>query len=325
MDQPVETRNFFPTLKRSATPTSSGSTVVSYTSDRGTGPILTFIHGYPQSAFIWRYIAPILANANISLFIPELPGYGISSPASAHSKKAIGAALLEALTATISASASSPRPLILGGHDRGARICHRLAVDKDDLPPSLHLVGTILMDIVPTKVQWDFFTNPDIAQGYFHWPLLANVEIAMRMLRAYGGGNWARDASIRLMGKKPESRARLLSDGAVEVYADLFEKEETLRHSCEDYASGAGPEYREQEEDQKQGKKIEVPVMVMFSKEKLGAMIDVAEEWKGWIKEGVDYYPVGIGPGVGHYLPEEAYDVVAENVLVFMSKYGGSE
>lgn len=53
MAEPVETRNFYPALQRNVMPTSSGSVVVSYTSDLGNGgPILTLIHGYPQSALM---------------------------------------------------------------------------------------------------------------------------------------------------------------------------------------------------------------------------------------------------------------------------------
>lgn len=53
MAEPIESRNFFPALQRNVTPTASGSDVVSYTSDLGNGgPILTLIHGYPQSALM---------------------------------------------------------------------------------------------------------------------------------------------------------------------------------------------------------------------------------------------------------------------------------
>lgn len=49
----MESRNFYPNLRRNVTPTPSGSKVVSYSSDLGNGsPILTLIHGYPQSAFM---------------------------------------------------------------------------------------------------------------------------------------------------------------------------------------------------------------------------------------------------------------------------------
>ncbi len=50
----LETRNFYPSLRRHVTPTESGSEVVSYVSDLGKDtPVLTLIHGYPQSAFMY--------------------------------------------------------------------------------------------------------------------------------------------------------------------------------------------------------------------------------------------------------------------------------
>lgn len=49
----LESRSFYPELQRNVTPTKSGSKVVSYTSDMGVGkPIVTLIHGYPQSAYM---------------------------------------------------------------------------------------------------------------------------------------------------------------------------------------------------------------------------------------------------------------------------------
>jgi pimeloyl-ACP methyl ester carboxylesterase len=206
--------------------------------------------------------------------------------------------------------------VILGGHDRGARISHRLAVSRADFP-ALEIIGAVLIDIVPTKTQWDKFANPAVSKGYFHWPFLANVELAVKMLRAYGGANWCRDQHYRITTSEV-GRRRMESDGAVEVYAALFQKEETLRYSCEDYAAGAEPEYAQQAEDQTAGRKIDVPVMVMFSDAMLGSRIDVATEWEDWIAEGTPYRPVPVGDGYGHYLPEEAYDIVAENILSFV-------
>ncbi|KAJ9150700.1 Alpha/beta hydrolase [Pleurostoma richardsiae] len=317
-EESVESRNFFPGLQRHATPTASGSTIVSYTSDLGPDtPILTLIHGYPQSAFIWRYLVPALVD-KISLFVPELPGYGISSPAPDSSKLVVGGGLLEALQSTFGISESSPRKLILGGHDRGARICHRLAVHKDRFP-AFKIVATILLDIVPTKIQWDKFQNPAVAQAYFHWPLLANVDLAVQLITAFGGANWCRGA-LRLAGNQ-EGLRRLTADGAVDAYAALFSKAETIRHSCEDYAASAGPEYAEQAAEQEAGRKIDVPALVAFSQANLGARIDVAEEWKDWIAPGTPYEPVAVGEGYGHYLPEEAHDIVASRITEFLARY----
>lgn len=52
----VTTRNFFPELQRNVTSAAGNLRVVSYTSDLGSDvPIVTLIHGYPQSAF-WQVL-----------------------------------------------------------------------------------------------------------------------------------------------------------------------------------------------------------------------------------------------------------------------------
>ncbi len=258
-------------------------------------------------------------EGRVSLFIPELPGYGISTPSKQNSRMDIGKALLEALQTVFSATPNSPRKIVLGGHDRGARICHRLAVSRADFP-SVAVIGAVLLDILPTKAQWENFSNPLVSQAYFHWPLLANVDLAMDMLTAFGGANWCRRAHYGLKSNE-EGKKRIDSDGAVEIYASLFDKAETLRYSCEDYAAGAAPECAEQAKDQKAGRKIDVPTMVMFSQANLGRMCDVAEEWQNWIAPDVDYEAIAIGEGYGHFLPEEAYDLVSQHVLRHLQKF----
>lgn len=310
-------------LRQHCIPTTSGSTVVCYTSDLGNnGPILTLIHGYPQSSFTWRHLVPYLQD-KISLFVPEVPGYGVSSPctSTSHSKRHVGSALLEALREAFRVDPSCPRQVILGGHDRGARVSHRLALDKDALAQQgLDVVGTILLDIAPLQVQWEAFgTDPAACVGYFHWPFLANVELAVDMLSAYGGGRWCRDGLRRAQGSNEEGRRRFAADGAVEIYAALFEKE-TLRGTCEDYAQGAAPEVEEQKSDQLAGRKIAVPTLVMFSEAKLGSTMDVAEVWKDWVNPGVELETVAVGDGHGHFLPEEAVDWVEKAVVGFIKR-----
>jgi len=236
---------------------------------------------------------------------------------------------LEALSDVFKTTDSkTPRRVILGGHDRGARICHRLAVDFSHPPESksiystlnLTVLGAVLIDIVPTLEQWQAFANPALAKGYFHWPLLANPEVATDIIAAYGGDKWCRAANTRIAGDNPQAIERLSSDGAQDVYAELFKERETLYYTALDYAAGAVPEPAEQGEDQKAGRKVSVPLLVMFSKARLGAGLDVAEIWKNWIADGVDYEGYGVGEGYGHYLPEEAYDIVNPKIEAFIKK-----
>lgn len=253
-----------------------------------------------------------------SLFVPELPGYGISTPSKDNTRLGIVGALIEALSTVFQSSEGLPRKVIAVGHDRGARIVHRLAVSRTRFP-QINLIGVAMLDIVPTKAQWDEFKNPAICAGYFHWPLLANVDYAVKMISAYGGGQWAKDMHGRITGGKADLDV-VSQDGALEVYAECFDKEETLRYSCEDYAYGAGPEYEDQKADQEAGRKIDVPSLIMWSKAKLGARIDVASIWQDWIASGTDHTAIGVGDGHGHFLPEEASKEVIEATLTFAKK-----
>lgn len=55
----------------------------------------------------------------------------------------------------------------LVGHDRGARIAHRLALDYPE-----NVLKIILLDIIPT-IEYFERTNKEFAMGYYHWFWLA--------------------------------------------------------------------------------------------------------------------------------------------------------
>lgn len=181
-------------------------------------------------------------------------------------------------------------------------------------------LGTVLLDILPTSVQWARFADPAIAKGYFHWPLLANAELAATFIDSYGGSNWARGAHTRIAGPNPLSQQRISADGALDIYGDNFATKEVIYYTSLDYASGAAPEVTEQDDEQKAGKKVGIPILVMFSKANLGARTDVEESWRAWVQDGIDYEGIGVGDGFGHYLPEEAYETIIENVSNFVKK-----
>lgn len=223
-----------------------------------------------------------------------------------HSKRAVGGAVFEALREVfdINRLEGNPLKIVLIGHDRGARIAHRLAVDHAGLP-HLQILSVILFDIVPTKVQWEAFASPLAGTGYFHWPFLANVELATKMIMAYGGDNWCRDILERAQGASLDGQASFAADGAHDIYAANFKNHDAILGSCEDYRSGSVLEVKEQTEDMKTGRRITVPILVIFAAEKLGRMHDVSTVWEDWVEDGVEYQAVGVGEGKGHYLPEE--------------------
>ena len=238
-------------------------------------------------------------------------------------KRDVGSAILNAFSAYVKQVARSEStqkvPVILVGHDRGARITHRLLVDRARYP-DLDIIGATLMDIVPTMEQWRAFADPAAAKGYFHWPFLANVDLATQMIMSFGGGKWCRASIMGLASQDQECLERLRSGGALERYAAYFEREGTVRASCKDYTAGAGEDVEAQRQDQEAGRKISVPILVMYSKKGLGGLFEMGSAWENWVDEGVSIESRGIGNEAGHFFAEERPEEVVGYLSAWIEK-----
>lgn len=262
-----------------------------------------------------------MSAATSTSHMSKRPGYGISTRTASSTQRDVGAPLIEA-----SNELFPNRPIVLGGHDRGARLCHRLAVDHAHPPTPLYnsfeLLGMVALDIVPTLIQWQAFANPKASIAYFHWPLLAFPDAA-DIIEAYGGDRWVHTALDRIGGSNEIARKAFKSDQAWEVYESLFRERETIEGSCADYAAAADPEPDVQKEDQGNGRQVEVPLLIMWSLAKLGKMHgDLGSIWRNWVKKDVPVKAVGCGEDVGHYLPEEASDFIAATISGFVDELG---
>jgi pimeloyl-ACP methyl ester carboxylesterase len=151
--------DFFPRFERRRIDT-SGARVNLVTG--GSGPPLLLLHGYPQTHLLWRKIAPRLAE-EFTLVIPDLRGYGDSSkpPAgadhAAYAKRALAQDQVETMTAL------GFDRFVVAGHDRGARVAHRLARDHAG-----RIERVALLDIVPTLYRFETMDDK-AARGSFHW------------------------------------------------------------------------------------------------------------------------------------------------------------
>lgn len=119
----------------------------------GTGDPVLLLDGYPQTHACWHRIAPELAQ-QYTVVCADLRGYGDSSKPrglpdhSNYSKRAMAQDIVELMT-----SLGLDR-FHLVGHDRGARVAHRLAADH---PQSAHTLA--VLDISPTL---EMFERTDI-------------------------------------------------------------------------------------------------------------------------------------------------------------------
>ena len=116
--------------------------------EAGQGAPLILLHGYPQNGLCWSRVAPAFAAQN-RVIIPDLRGYGQSDAPpddaahTAYSKRQMAqdiVALMDHL--------GLERAAVLG-HDRGARVTYRLALDH---PNRVSRLGII--EIAPTSDYW---------------------------------------------------------------------------------------------------------------------------------------------------------------------------
>src|ERR1051325_9430575 len=128
----------------------------------GSGDPILLLHGYPQTHVCWHRVAPILAK-QFTVVCPDLRGFGDSAkPPSdaehlAYSKRVMAQDQVEVMQHL------GFYKFAVVGHDRGARVAHRMALDHGE-----KITKLALLDIIPTST---VFANVDqeMATGAFNW------------------------------------------------------------------------------------------------------------------------------------------------------------
>jgi haloacetate dehalogenase len=268
----------------------------------GRGPGLLLLHGYPQTKAMWHRIAPALAE-RFTVVVPDLRGYGASSrpPAgddhAGYSKRRMAEDQVEVMERLGFAA------FHLAGHDRGARVAYRLALDH----PARVLTLAVL-DVVPTYEQ---FARVDrlSALGSYHWYFLAQPRgFPERLIGAdpdfflrHTLASWAGDPDC-------------FAPDALAEYLHAFRDPDVIQATCEDYRAGATVDHALDEADLRAGRRLTCPVLVLWGEagrpHKRG---QVLETWARW---AVDVR--GQGLPCGHFLPEEAPAATLEALVDFL-------
>lgn len=271
---------------------------------------------------------PLLPNK--PLFVPDLPGYGSSAPANRHDKVTIGIRAIEALQ-DLFGSKDNPvvdiPPILLIGHDRGARVAYALHVSTGrDAILGFQIIGVALFDIVPALSQWQIGDTAAAAQtGYFHWSFLANVSIAKPMIMAFGGGKWAQSMINRWAGSNVEGLKKLKSGDSLTVYGNFFDQESVIEASCRDYEAGATTDLEFEAKAIENDQHIVAPFLLVYSAEFLPerAKKPIIEAWSQPWSAGPHIITSNpIGDGIGHFIPEEAPELAAETLLKWLPSLG---
>lgn len=232
-----------------------------------------------------------------------------------HDKRSVGQAILQGLRTAL--QHDNEQAIIIAGHDRGGRICHRIAVDKGYA--NTKLLGTILLDIVPSLIQWQAFGNPAAVVGSFHWPFLANVSVATALIKGQGGDKWVEQCLTRWPGKNSVGLQKFHDNNAMKVYMNSFIPESVIRASCDDYRAGAQEDLDEQRKDQEQGRKLDIDTLLIYSDDYIGKRYNMEKVWGEWMGTGkLEIVP--IGDSIGHFVAEEAPETTTSAIASFYER-----
>jgi len=267
----------------------------------GTGIPLLLLHGFPQNKAIWHRVAPALTR-RFTVVIPDLRGYGDAGKPtgppdhSTYSKREMALDQLE-LMRSLGHSTFS-----VVGHDRGARVAHRLAQDH---PAAVTKLMTL--DICPTLAMYEQ-TNMVFATAYWHWFFLIQPSPLPETLI---------DADpvfflTKYMGNRHAGLAPFAPD-AWQEYTRCMSDPAAVHAMCEDYRAAATIDLVHDRADRAAGRKLSCPMRALWGKH--GIIERCYKPLEEWLK--VAEIVSGHALECGHYIPEEAPEALIAEIESF--------
>jgi haloacetate dehalogenase len=272
---------------------------------RADAPPLLLVHGFPQSHVMWHRVAQRLAP-HFRLVLPDLRGYGDSGKPPGerdhvnYSKRVMALDLLR-LMQTL-----GHMRFAVCGHDRGARVAHRLALDHADAVTRLALI-----DIAPTL---DMYASTDMrfARAYYHWfHLIQPHPLPERMI-----GGCAREYLHAKLGGWGSGGVSYIEAQALAEYERCFCTPQAIHAACEDYRAAADIDLEHDRVSRAAGDKIACDTLVLWgAKGVVQALFDPLALWRAQCAAGLQ----GQALPAGHFIPEELPAQTADHLHRFFS------
>jgi haloacetate dehalogenase len=264
----------------------------------GAGSPVLLLHGYPQTHAMWHSVAPALAEHH-TVICPDLRGYGDSDkPPSdathaAYSKRVMAQDQFEVMR-----ELGFERFAVVG-HDRGARVGRRLAIDHADSVTRL-----ALLDIVPTARIYSSLDQERATTVWRYFFLIQPSDLPEGLIG--GEPHLYLDWTLRDWCGTPGA----LTEAALSEYRRCFDPA-TIHATCEDYRAGATIDLIHDRDSAE--RQISCPLFVLWSREGIGSSYDVLEIWRAEARD-----VRGRALDCGHFLPEERPAEVACELLAFL-------
>jgi len=281
----------------------SGATINTFIA--GHGPPLLLLHGHPETDVAWWKVGPKLAET-FSVVATDLHGYGDSSKPDGgpnhinYSKRSMGLDQIEVMRAL-----GHPQFQAVG-HDRGARVLHRMMLDFPDA-----VTRGIMLDIAPTDLMYAQ-TNETFATKYFWW--FFHIQAAPLPERMIGSQTelYLRD-HLDVQSKTPGA----VTPEAFAEYLRCYSDPACVHAVCEDYRAAVTIDRQHTKEDRARGNKLGQPLLTLWgAKGTVGELFDVVKLWR---EEANDVQ--GQALQCGHLIAEEDPEGLVGALNEFLKTY----
>jgi haloacetate dehalogenase len=266
----------------------------------GSGPPVLLLHGYPQTHVMWHQVAPVLAR-QFTVVCPDLRGYGDSDkPPGGPDHEGYSKRTMARDQVAVMAALGFDR-FAVAGHDRGARVALRMALDHPGAVTRL-----AILDIVPTKTIYETIDQQHATTVWRYFFLTQPADLPEHLIGAdpryylrYTLDEWCGTPGV------PAAQA------AAE-YIRCFTPD-TVRATCEDYRAGAGIDLVHDRADA--ARTLSCPVLVLWSEKGIGRAYDVE---RIWAERAPDLRARALDGG--HFLAEERPAETAAELLDFLGE-----
>jgi pimeloyl-ACP methyl ester carboxylesterase len=234
-------------------------------------------------------------SAHHTVLAPDLRGYGATGkPLTGYDKRTM-AADLHLLVAALGFGSA-----VVVGHDRGARVAHRWALDHPGDVDRL-----VVMDIIPTREMWRRM-DADLARRTWHWlfhlqpdlPELIDIEAYVRRMI----DQWAHVP---------------LPHEDVDEYVRAFSAVGAARAGFADYRAAFDGDAEHDEADA--GRRLRMPVRVLWGEHSFLRALDPVGIWRDYAED----VSGTVIEDCGHFLAEERPAEIIEELTAFLPSHAG--
>lgn len=278
----------------------------------GQGSPILLLHGHPQNRMMWHKVTEELMR-NHTVVVADLKGYGESSKPEGtpghenYSKRAMAEEMI-CLMRELGYDHFS-----LMGHDRGARVGYRMALDHPEVVERL-----ILLDVVST---YDMYARCDreFAGALFQWFLFTQpAPLPENMIMKDHAEFFRYSLHISRYHSENDTSAEAFPAEIYEYYRHCY-NEETVHSVCEEYRAGECIDRVLDEQDLAAGRKITCPVLALWGGDGLvERFFHVGEQTPVTLWQRFCHDVSGKALPCGHFIPEEAPLAMLPEVLAFL-------